>query len=90
MKKERRQSYHEMIEAAAKQQKTELSWVSNLYQKRLSELEEQRKNYEQWEQSRDHDSWGRLLPSLSDWRRDHWMLHSVINALNCREGKAIT
>jgi hypothetical protein len=56
MKKERRQSYHEMIEAAAKQQKTELSWVSNLYQKRLSELEEQRKNYEQWEQSRDHNS----------------------------------
>lgn len=56
MKKERRQSYHEMIEAAAKQQKNELAWVSNLYHKRLIELEKQRKDHEQWEQSGDHNS----------------------------------
>ena len=55
MKQDKRQSYLDMIENAAKLQREELSWVSNLYQKRLTELEQQTANYEQWLQSRnDH------------------------------------
>jgi|TARA_R110002020_G_scaffold176201_1_gene368292 hypothetical protein len=53
MNKNKRQSYLDMIEAAAKTQRKELSWVSNLYHKRLIELEEQVSNYDQWVQSRD-------------------------------------
>jgi hypothetical protein len=53
MKPEQRQSYRDMIEAAANAQKAELSWVSNLYQKRLNQLQEQSENYEQWLRSRD-------------------------------------
>ena len=52
MNKNKRQSYLDMIEAAAKTQQKELSWVSNLYHKRLIELEEQVSNYDQWVQSR--------------------------------------
>lgn len=53
MNKNKRQSYLDMIEAAAKIQQKELSWVSNLYHKRLIELEKQVSNYDQWVQSRD-------------------------------------
>ena len=56
MNKNQRQSYLDMIEAAAKAQREELAWVSNLYQKRLIELEQQTKNYEQWLQSRNEHS----------------------------------
>jgi hypothetical protein len=56
MNQKRRQSYHDMIEAAAKVQQAELSWVSNVYNKRLIELEKQRSNYEQWKRSGNHGS----------------------------------
>jgi len=56
MNKNQRQSYLDMIEAAAKAQREELSWVSNLYKKRLIELEEQVSNYDNWVQSRDEHS----------------------------------
>jgi len=52
MKQDKRQSYLDMIEGAAKLQREEHSWVSNLYQKRLTELEKQTANYEHWLQSR--------------------------------------
>ena len=44
--------FHPSSQNAAKLQREELSWVSNLYLKRLTELEQQTKNYEQWLQSR--------------------------------------
>lgn len=53
MNQNKRQSYLELIENAAKIQRAENAWVSNLYQKRLTELEEQTSNYERWLQSRD-------------------------------------
>ena len=56
MNKNQRQSYLDMIEAAAKAQGEELAWVSNLYQKRLIELEEQVTNYDNWVQSRNKHS----------------------------------
>lgn len=56
MNQNKRQSYLELIENAAKIQRNELAWMSNLYQKRLTELEEQTKNYERWVQSRDEHS----------------------------------
>lgn len=80
MNKNQRQSYLDMIEAAAKAQREELSWVSNLYQKRLIELEEQVSNYDNWVQSRDEHAWWRLRKGLSYWRRIHCMCHRQLDA----------
>jgi len=51
MNKEQRQSYHDLIEKAAKVQKQELYWVSNLYKKRLFDLQTQHEAYENWKAS---------------------------------------
>ena len=80
MKQDKRQSYLDMIENAAKLQREELSWVSNLYQKRLTELEQQTANYEQWLQSLNEHSWWRLRTCLSDRRRIHRMRDRQLNA----------
>ena len=80
MKPEQRQSYRDMIEAAANAQKSELSWVSNLYQKRLNQLQEQSQNYEQWLQSRNEHAWWRMRACLFDRGRIHCVRHSQFNA----------
>ena len=80
MNKNQRQSYLDMIEAAAKAQREELAWVSNLYQKRLIELEQQTKNYEQWLQSRNEHSWWWVRTCLSDRRRIHCMRDRQLHA----------
>ena len=80
MKPEQRQSYRDMIEAAANAQKSELSWVSNLYQKRLNQLQEQSENYEQWLRSRDDHAWRWLRKSLLNRGRIHCMRHGQFNA----------
>jgi hypothetical protein len=36
------------IEMAAKQQKQELQWISNLYQQRLKDLMETNEKYNEW------------------------------------------
>jgi len=36
------------IEIAAKQQKQELQWISNLYQQRLKDLMETNEKYNEW------------------------------------------
>lgn len=51
MKKEQRQSYYDLIEQAAQVQKQELCWVSNLYKKRLLDLQTQHEAYENWKTS---------------------------------------
>jgi len=73
MKQNKRQSYLDMIENAAKLQREEHSWVSNLYQKRLTELEKQTANYEHWLQSRNEHAWWRMRACLSNRRRIHRM-----------------
>ena len=39
---------HDLIETSAKLQKEELSWVGNLYKKRLKELQETEEYRQQW------------------------------------------
>ena len=39
---------HDLIEASAKLQKEELSWVGNLYKKRLKELQETEEQRQRW------------------------------------------
>ena len=51
MNKAKRQSYYDLIEKAAQVQKQDLSWVSNLYKKRLLDLQTQQKAYENWKSS---------------------------------------
>ena len=55
MNEQRRQAYHDMIEAAARKQAEEHSWVSNLFHKRLVELEKQQNDYEHWRRSNNHN-----------------------------------
>lgn len=45
---DKRQNMHDLIEASAKLQKEELSWVGNLYKKRLKELQETEEQRRQW------------------------------------------
>lgn len=45
---DKRQNMHDLIEASAKLQKEELSWVGNLYKKRLKELQETEDQRQQW------------------------------------------
>lgn len=45
---DKRQNMHDLIEASAKLQKEELSWVGNLYKKRLKELQETEEQRQQW------------------------------------------
>ena len=80
MKQDKRQSYLDMIENAAKLQRDELSWVSNLYQKRLTELERQTENYEHWLQSRNEHSWWWMCACLPDRGRIHCMRDCQLHA----------
>lgn len=42
-----------LIHAAAKQQEQELSWIGNLYQKRLQELQKTETKRQEWLKSQD-------------------------------------
>ena len=42
-----------LIRAAAEQQKQDLSWIGNLYQKRLKELQETEIKRQEWLKSQD-------------------------------------
>lgn len=42
-----------LIRAAAEQQKQELSWIGNLYQKRLKDLQETEIKRQEWLKSQD-------------------------------------
>ena len=48
MDPQRRQSMHEMIENAAKIQIADLSWVGNLFRKRLMELQKTEEQRQAW------------------------------------------
>ncbi len=53
MNPQRRQSMQEMIESAAKVQSEDLSWVSNLYKKRLKDLQETEELRQAWLKEQD-------------------------------------
>ena len=57
MNPQRRQSMQEMIESAAKVQSEDLSWVSNLYKKRLKELQETEELRQAWLKEQDKSEW---------------------------------
>ena len=44
----KRQMMQEMIENAAKDQEKQLAWISNLYQKRLKDLQETEEKRQAW------------------------------------------
>ena len=48
MNPQRRQSMHEMIENAAKIHVADLSWVGNLFRKRLMELQKTEEKRQEW------------------------------------------
>lgn len=45
---EQRQTMHEMIEAAAKDQEKQLAWIGNLYRQRLQNLQETEIKRQEW------------------------------------------
>ena len=47
-----------MIEDAAKLQKLELNWVSNLYRKRLKDLQEMEEKRQAWLKTKEEDTNG--------------------------------
>lgn len=48
MDSQRRQSMQELIESAAKLQNEDLAWISNLYKKRLKDLQETEELRQAW------------------------------------------
>lgn len=53
---QRRQSMHEMIENAAKAQIAELSWVGNLFRKRIAELQQTEEKRQAWLKEQNNES----------------------------------
>lgn len=45
---EQRQTMHEMIEEAAKDQEKQLAWIGNLYRQRLQNLQETEIKRQEW------------------------------------------
>lgn len=48
-----KEGLEDLIRKAAEQQKQELSWIGNLYQKRLKELQETEIKRQEWLKSQD-------------------------------------
>lgn len=48
-----KEGLEDLIRQAAEQQKQELSWIGNLYQKRLKELQETEIKRQEWLKSQD-------------------------------------
>ena len=52
---QRRQSMYNMIENAAKEQAKELAWVSNLFKKRLENLQQMDEHRRRWLKQKEDD-----------------------------------